>query len=381
MASRNHTGGSALEIVRQHARALKDITHLAVADIPLDAFFARVTVLVADAIEIDHTKVMRYRPDTDDLLIVAGVGWRDGVVGHVAFATSMNSPPGRAFQTGMPVCIIDESKSTEFVLSPTLKAHGIVALLNVPVMIDGAAWGVLEVDSTVPRDFSIDTQDFLTTVGAIVGAGILREQVSASHARMLENAALETRRTSMLLSEMQHRVKNNFQLILSMITSMRARMQPELFEKLSDNIIAMSLAHAQLNPGQSGEAVHLPTYLRALAARLQHMSDTVTTEVHVDEHAVPVERAVPLGLIVNELVTNCVKHAFDERGGVIIIKLQAVGSDFALTVSDNGVGAKPAAPAGSGLRLVEALARQLRGTVEMRTENPGMTTCILFPRV
>ncbi len=98
-----------------------------------------------------------------------------------------------------------------------LQDHGIVSLVNVPVLIEGAAWGVLEVDSTRPRDFSQDTIEFLTATAALIGAFLQSHRGELSEAARLAAAAMQAQSRDVLLREMQHRVKNSFQIILASI--------------------------------------------------------------------------------------------------------------------------------------------------------------------
>jgi two-component sensor histidine kinase len=371
---------SAIKKVRDHILALKEIGHFAAASRTLSEFLSGVAIQVACATEISHVKILKYRAEQNDLLVVAGVGWKEGFVGHATFSTAMDSAPGYAFQTGMPASINASTKSHDFKVSPILQEYGIVSLSNVPILIDGAAWGVMEVDSEVPCDFFKDTEDFLVTIASIIASAIARDGLAVLHQRSLEAEGVKAQRYEMLLSEMQHRVKNNFQIILSMINNLRSRMSVDVYEKLSDNLMSMALAHGQLNPTQTGEMVQLPTYLRALVARLQKMADKITAEVHADEHSVTVERAVVLGLIVNELVTNAVKHAFDQKGGTIAVRLRASGTQLCLTVSDNGRGMKESVSSGSGRRFVEALARQIRGQISVGQEKRGTSIAVQFPQ-
>jgi two-component sensor histidine kinase/putative methionine-R-sulfoxide reductase with GAF domain len=370
--------------LRRHQQVLMELSHLAAHRLPVDGLLETAVVQIARGVEIDHVKLLRYRPETGDLLVEAGVGWKEGVVGHATFGADLSSPPGHAFQTGQPVHILDVRQSDEYRMSSVLREHGIVSLLNVPVQIDGATWGVLEVDSSVERDFSGDTWNFLMIAASIIASAIHREQVSQQHEQAIAELALESRRHQLLLHEMQHRTKNNFQMILSMISIQAARMQTEnsrsVLGKIADGIMAMALAHDQLAPAQGGELVNLPTYLRALTTSIQKPLETVTVDVRADELSAPIEYAVPIGLIVNELVTNSVKHGFDAAGGTILVELQSgLGrGEIGLEVVDNGKGIDPARPGGSGLRLIEALARQVRGRVEQESSSAGTRTRLTF---
>ena len=207
--------GGALDKVRRHIRILVDIGRLAGENADLDRFLDQVVVQVARAVEINHVKVLRYRPRTADLLVVAGLGWKEGVVRTATLSADLRSAPGRAFQTAEPVTIKNFNEQEEYVRSDFLKEHGILSLTNVPVLIDGAAWGVLEVDSTTHRDFSEDTSDFMTAAAALIGAFVQRNSAQPDEAARLIAAATGAQKRDVLLREMQHRVKNNFQLILA----------------------------------------------------------------------------------------------------------------------------------------------------------------------
>src|SRR5579859_6623511 len=143
--------------LRRNVRILADLGRLASQNAGLDRFLDQAVVQVARAVEVGHVKILRYRRETADLLVVAGMGWKEGVVRTAIFSSDLRSPPGRAFQTAEPVNIANTANAPGFVISPVLQDHGVVSLANVPILFDGAAWGVLEADSSVPRDFGQDT--------------------------------------------------------------------------------------------------------------------------------------------------------------------------------------------------------------------------------
>jgi two-component sensor histidine kinase len=351
----------------------------------LDSFLQQTVVQIARAVEIDHVKIMRYRPERGDLLLVAGTGWTPGIVGNARFPADVRSPPGRAFQTGEPVVIADASETQDLKLSPVLKEHGIVALANVPVLIDGAAWGVLEVDSTEPRDFSTDTVNFLFAASTVIGIAIQRAQMGRSENDALAAAAAAAQARELLLTEMQHRVKNNFQIILSMIEMQKRRLPDahatRALDHITNRINAISLAHDQLNPAQGLRVVNLGVYLQALCATIEHQLEGITINVEADDIDLLIDRAVPLGLVLNEAVTNSAKHAFAGRTGTVTVRLVAgVGRGEArLSISDDGKGIDPSQPTGSGTRLIKSLAAQIGGQVEQESSNQGTTTTLQFP--
>jgi two-component system, sensor histidine kinase PdtaS len=372
------------EILREHQRVLIDLARYASETEDLQRFLDDAVVRVAAAVEIDHVKVLRYRPAQGDLVIDAGVGWNPSSLKAVSFATDLASPPGRSFQTGQPVLIEDLNDAPGFRISIPLKQHNIVSLLNVPIFMDSAVWGVLEIDSTILRGFTEDTTVFLVAVSALIGLVIRRVEALNAQSQAIATAAQDAVKREIFLHEMQHRVKNNFQMLLALLSFSTPRLttnsERELAARLADAIRAMSLAHDQLSSSQSGQVVALSSYLKALASGLEVTLENIALEVKTDEIDVWIDQAVPIGLIVNELVTNSVKHAFKRGGGAIQIELlagQAPGL-ATLIVKDNGKGFDKVKASGSGLKLVRALADQIRGRIEEESSPQGTTTRLTF---
>jgi two-component sensor histidine kinase len=375
---------SALDKLRRHIRILADLGRLAGEKSDLTGFLDQVVLQIARAVEIHHVKVLQYRPHTSDLLVVAGVGWKKGVVGTATLSADLRSPPGRAFRTAEPVSVKDLGEQREYAHSGLLKEHGIVSLSNVPVLIDGAAWGVLEVDSTTPRDFSEDTADFLTASAALMGT-VLRYNARPEEEARLMIAVAEAQRREVLLREMQHRVKNNFQLILSSISLQKRRYHSaealRALDHVANRINAISLAHDQLAPRHEGQIVRLSNYIRALCNAIRQQVENVEIGVECDELELSIDRALPVGLILNEAAMNSIKHAFGPEGGGIKVRLVGgVGyGEARLTISDDGHGIKKRNEHGSGLKLISSLAKQIGGAVDQESTDSGTTTTLMFP--
>ena len=375
-----------LDKLRRHIRILADIGRLASENAELNRFLDQAVVQIARAVEIHHVKVLRYRPETSDLLLVAGVGWKEGVVRTATLSADLRSPPGRAFQTAEPVSIKDFREQDEYVPSDFLKEHGIISVANVPVLIGGAAWGVLEVDSTSPRDFSEDTSDFLSSAAGLIGS-VLRHHAQPDKEARLMAAAAEAQKQEILLRELQHRVKNNFQLVLSSISIQKRRYQGlevrRALDHVASRINAISLAHDQLASRHEGKTVRLSDYIRALCSAIRQQIDAVEIEVESDELELSIDRALPVGLILNEAAMNSIKHAFGPDAGKIRVRLVGgIGyGEARLTVSDNGRGIRHPSEHGSGLKLIASLARQIGGTMEQESSDSGTTTTLTFPLI
>lgn len=370
--------------VRRYQRIIVDLSRLAAADPQIDDFLRQVVHQVGRAVDIDRIKILRYRPRHGDLLVEAGVGWKEGVIGKATLPVGLTSPPGRAIQTGRSNVIEDLPASGDYKLSGLLKEHGIVSLINSPIVVEGLVWGVLEADSQEARRFSKDTEDFMETVAHLVGAAVQRRQIDAKAIEAKAETARRLAGRETLLREMQHRSKNNYQMIISMILLQKSRAETKETRKvlkvLSDRITAMAMAQDQLDPREGLRMVNLAHYLGALCRQMADFVEGVSIDTDLDLAEAPIDTAVPLGLIVNELVTNAIKHAFDGPGTVRVeFRAGEAIRESCLSVIDNGKGMGPPRPGSSGTRLLESLATQLRGRIEYEAPGRGTVVRVCFP--
>jgi two-component sensor histidine kinase len=184
------------------------------------------------------------------------------------------------------------------------------------------------------------------------------------------------------IREIHHRVKNNLQIISSMLNLQGDRtgddQAREVFAESEIRIRAMALVHEQLY--RSGDLAHvdLSSYLHTLAAQILRYfgRSDCSAEVRVDDAVrdVGVDQAIPLGLIVNELLSNAVRHGFaDGRSGTVEVVLREVDGGRELIVRDDGLGipagVDPEARGTLGLKLVRALAGQLGATVTIERDS------------
>jgi two-component sensor histidine kinase len=194
-------------------------------------------------------------------------------------------------------------------------------------------------------------------------------------------ASLKEKET--LLKEIHHRVKNNLQ-----VTSSLLRLQTEAVTDASarralgdsqNRIRSMALVHELLYRSKDLSRVDLAEYVRDVSRQLlrSHEIDPerIRVDLRLDAAPVAADLAVPCGLILNELLTNALKHAFPEqRRGQIEIEVRAQPGRLHLIVGDDGVGFRQTgAPTSLGLRLVQALAEQVGGSLKVTSE-PGRGT-------
>jgi two-component sensor histidine kinase/PAS domain-containing protein len=199
----------------------------------------------------------------------------------------------------------------------------------------------------------------------------------------------EESRQSEMFDELNHRVKNNLAAVSAMLTlQARAAEDPQVREQLRkavDRIAAIGEVHASLYRASSTDEVDFAAYLRRLCDRLADGlidSDRVRIEVDADPAMAPLDEAVALGLIVNELVTNAAKYAYPEpAAGVIRVVLRNRPGMFVLKVSDEGRGlGSGGASSGIGMRLVRSLVRQCRGELDVAHEGGASFTVSLPER-
>jgi two-component sensor histidine kinase len=203
----------------------------------------------------------------------------------------------------------------------------------------------------------------------------------------LSNQAVERQRAELeaaldakevLLKELHHRVKNNLQVIASLF-SLQARYLPdqryrELFEESRNRVFSIALAHERIYRSRDLARIDFSEYARQLIDHLQAALGggrvTVTTEI--DEVTLPVDTAIPCGLVINELVTNAFKHAFPQgREGAIRVALRTLEpARWMVSVEDDGVGLPADVHLGKteslGLDLVSILAAQIGAKIDIR---------------
>lgn len=211
----------------------------------------------------------------------------------------------------------------------------------------------------------------------------------------LKNKEMEiiegTKQKENLLKEIHHRVKNNFAILVSLINMQKDQTKvPEVIQSLTNlqlRIRTMALVHEMLYRSKDFEKISFTEYLRSLSSVITGTYDSRNIQLHfdVEEIVMDIEAAIPLGLIVNEILSNAYKHAFPEkRSGNIWISLKFSDSSlFFLEIRDDGIGIPENVVFENcktmGLQIVQILVKQIEGRVTL-TNAPGATFAISFPK-
>jgi two-component system, sensor histidine kinase PdtaS len=194
---------------------------------------------------------------------------------------------------------------------------------------------------------------------------------------------------AILLHELVHRIANNFAIVASLIQSRAAAVSdPEAKRVLSDaidQVVVMARVHRRLHTGNNVVSLDSERFIVELCADLAASvarGRPVSIECHAVSCDLSIAQSVPMGLIINELVTNALKHAFpDARSGSVIVILERLAHDkLVLIVEDDGVGhhGQPR-PDNAGQGLVAVLAQQLGGRVEHNSLGGGSSFHVAFP--
>jgi two-component sensor histidine kinase len=274
-----------------------------------------------------------------------------------------------------------------------MKSAGIGSLLVLPMVFQERVVGLVEIKDAQNSRFFSDRE-------------ITLAQLLATHAAVaLENAALYDRaqreiqrrklaerqirqsleEKEVLLKEIHHRVKNNLQIISSLLSLQSSFINDdkalEAFKDSQHRVRSMALIHERLYRSEDLAEIELGDYIRGLTAYLIQAYRSRRSQVHYqvesDGVVLEIEKAVPCGLIINELLSNALKHAFPESAAgqsneIIILVRRTTRGQVMIEISDNGIGLPPdfdpATTSSLGLQIVNTLVAQLDGVLEFHSE-------------
>ena len=220
---------------------------------------------------------------------------------------------------------------------------------------------------------------FISTVVELLHAGLV--DLAVEHSRV--QAAKADR--ELLLNELAHRTRNDLSNVVILLNLQSKEASPEaraILDAATSRVQAIARVHRQLGLRGSHVVVDSKSYIGELCDDLKHSRlamRQVAIECFAESHPIDIEKAIPIGLIVNESVTNAVKHAFPhDRPGLITVSFTRINDRYRLAITDNGEGSAP--PAGSrqgmGNRLMQMLAGQLGSSLQT-TAGPDGTSVVI----
>jgi len=278
--------------------------------------------------------------------------------------------------------------------NPEVQDMQLRSVLCLPVIKQSRMIGVLYLENRLSNSVftsgKTDVTELLVSQAAI----------SLENSRLIENmkkvsdqVKQSLREKEVLLKEVHHRVKNNLQIINSMLDLqldyIKDEQAIELFKESENRIYTMALIHEKLYQSESLANIDLPEYIQSLTDNLFRSygvsERAISPKISVEDVTLNVDMAIPCALIINELVSNSLKHAFpdsfelaDGKGEVCIGLNRDAEDEFRLTVSDDGVGMPEGLEIQNceslGLKLVSVLVKQIKGKIQISTDRGAKIT-------
>lgn len=322
-------------------------------------------------------KVLKMQPNSCDLLIVAGIGWKPGVVGRVAFKVDTNSPVGFAFLNEVAVLSNDLLSERRFRTPAVLKEHGVRAAINVPISYRGSIRGIFEVDSLDADCFSEADTAFMLAVANLIGIAAERQLAIDELNQIAELRRLQA-------EELRHRIKNLFTVVYSLVglseRDARRKADPQgAFGILRGRIEAMARA-SNIGAGNLDMSEGTVDVVELTQSVLQAYVRQVT--VSGEQMLVPSLWATPLGLLFFELATNATKYGSlgCDSGRVTVVWshknniLTGVWTETGGPAIESGE-----IQAGFGSRMLNSVATQVNGTLKREWADEGLVVSLAIP--
>ena len=373
----------------EQQRVLAEFGAFALKAEALDDILNQACKLVGKALDTDLAKVMELQPDGKTFKVREGVGWKPGVVGEAIVTAKENSPEGLTLKDG---AVISNDIRTEnrFEYHDFLKDNGVEAFVNVLILSSTGRepFGVLQVDSRKPRDFTQPDIQFLRSYSNLLGAAIERLRVVEELRHAVAKLRAAVRDKDLLINELNHRVKNTLATVQSIASqTLRTALSIDhASSAIESRLIALSQVHNVLTD-QSWAAVQLQEIVRLA---LKPYRDHLDTRIRVDGPPVPVppRMALALAMALQELATNAVKYGALSNGeGRVRVKWDIVNADVAKSLRllwEESEGPPVEAPTrrGFGTRLIErSLAEDLDGQVIIEFASTGLVCSVEAPLI
>ncbi len=331
--------------------------------------------IIFETLNVDYVKILKLLPGEKELLLVDGRGWKEGLPGNATVSADPDCHVGYTLASKDPVIISDFTREKRFLKPSLISGDGIQSGISCKVYGKDKPFGVLGAYSRDKKVFSNDDVYFFQSVANIIGMAAER---FAYEERLLSSL----REKQILIKEIHHRVKNNLQIISSLLNLQESYVNDvqirQMFRKSKNRISSMALVYKMLHNNEDLSRINFKHYLKELSDAIldsftsQNIKCTITSE----EVYLEPDQVTNLGLIINEIISNSIKHAFNNcKEGVIDIKLSYADDKLLLEVKDNGKGLPDNFNIKStttlGMQLITNLTRQVPG--ELKIENDSGT--------
>ncbi len=346
---------------------------------------------VQQLLATDRTLVLRFLPDDTSRVIAEAVapGWPS--ILHGIFSTLPNKIHSRYLRGGTYAICDREKQKILFSLVDLMVELEVQAKLVVPIIQKDTLWGLLIAHQcSQKREWHPWEIDLLEQLGTQLGIAIQQSelykqlQIELNERKQAEdNLKKSLREKEILLKEVHHRVKNNLHVVSSLLQLQSETIADaqiaKMFEESENRIHSMALIHEKLYRSQNLAQINFGEYLEDLVTNLFESynvsNERIQLELETEPIFVNIETATPCGLIVNELVSNSLKHAFpnEKTGKIQVCCYQNEEKRIYLKIKDNGIGFPQNRDFRNtnsmGFQVVCTLIRQLKGSIQIdRTE-------------
>ena len=385
---------------RRETEMLADLAQSLSASLDLDTVLQRVVAGAQELCASERAILMLREPDSDVLTARYAVG-----APQMAYAglriESGKGMGGQVMRTARPWrtdhYATDPRFSKEYLAGTW--AGGNISVLAVPILTGTRVDGVFYVSNPPFHSFTDRDEELLVRLATHAAIAIQNAQLyQQAQEELAQRRQAETQLTAslrekeVLLKEVHHRVKNNLQIVSSLLELQSDALDNAAllaqFRDSQDRIRSMALVHETLYQSQELARLDLARYIHTLSAQLVQSYNIdpqrISVLIQVDPIVLDMDQAIPCGLILNELLSNAFKYAFPQnRTGAVHVELHAdTAQQAALVVRDNGIGFPDEIDfrhtESLGLQLVAMLTEQLQGTIALERAD-GTTFTLTFP--
>lgn len=355
---------------------LLETTRAVSASLELDSVLRNISKQMATALDVDGCTLSHWDQQADAVVTWVEYrnqfpDWADAI--GTSYALDDYPATRRVLESGRPLNLnISDPQADQHEID-LMQRMQIFSLLLIPIKVGNQVIGLIELDQSDHARIFTPAEINLCTAMADQAA------VAIEHARLYEEVQGSLTEKETLLQEIHHRVKNNLQIVSSLLSLQAQQCQDPNssigFIQAQDRVRTMALVLEKLYKSETLTQIDFAEYVRDLAAELlatyQISSQKITLKIEADPVYMIVDDVIQCGLICNELLSNAIKHAFPgDQPGEICISIKTYPHDqVALVVSDNGIGIPDTVDfrnsASLGLKLVNSLVDQLDGNIQL----------------
>jgi PAS domain S-box-containing protein len=256
------------------------------------------------------------------------------------------------------------------------KPNGIFSIMDVPIWLEGKLLGVLCHENFKIRHWTFEEQDFASSLAHLISLGL----EASKRKKAEENLKASLKEKEILMKEIHHRAKNNLTIISSLLNLQSRHINDKealnIFKESQNRARSMALIHEKLYRSDDLRKIDFGEYMRSLTVELfnsYRASQEIELNMNITNIDLDINTAVPLALIVNEIVTNSLKYAFpDKKTGNVSVSFGKDADELKLIVEDNGIGFPIDLDFRNtnslGMQLVNSLTEQIKGNIKLERD-------------